>query len=156
MGKKKFKDTKLGNILSNKLPSILAVAGEFLPDKGALGIIKNMVTSDKSMSEQDRAEILALINEHEIALAKEDTERIKSFHSLENTQLQQEDMFTKRARPTRQYFWLLFILFCYPVMYLIQGKIMDLPEVILFGIFTDFGLYTWKRTEEKNKKFENI
>ena len=39
--KKKIKDTKLGAWLKSKAPKVLDVMGDALPDKGALGIVKN-------------------------------------------------------------------------------------------------------------------
>ena len=44
--KKKIKDTKLGAWLSTKAPNILGVVGDLLPDKGALGIVKNLIDKD--------------------------------------------------------------------------------------------------------------
>ena len=45
-GKKKIKDTKLGAWLASKAPNILGVVGDLLPDKGALGIVKNLIDKD--------------------------------------------------------------------------------------------------------------
>ena len=44
--KKKIKDTKLGAWLASKAPNILGVVGDLLPDKGALGIVKNLIDKD--------------------------------------------------------------------------------------------------------------
>ena len=38
---KKIKDSKLGKLLKNKAPKILEIAGDLLPDKGVLGVVKN-------------------------------------------------------------------------------------------------------------------
>lgn len=83
---------------------------------------------------------------------KEDTKRIQSTHELEAVQLEQEDLFTKRARPTRQYFWLLLLLLCYPIAYFFTDAVIDLPEFLLAGVFGDMGFYAYKRTEEKKMK----
>ena len=47
--KKKIKDTKLGAWLANKAPNILGVVGDLLPDKGALGIVKNLIDKDPTV-----------------------------------------------------------------------------------------------------------
>jgi len=47
--KKKIKDTKLGAWLANKAPDILGVVGDLLPDKGALGIVKNLIDKDPTI-----------------------------------------------------------------------------------------------------------
>lgn len=53
--KKKFKDTKVGKFLSNKAPKILDTVGDVLPDKGVLGIVKNLISSSDELSDEDKA-----------------------------------------------------------------------------------------------------
>jgi len=43
---KKIKDTGLGKWLKSKAPNILDTVGELLPDKGGLGIVKNLLDSE--------------------------------------------------------------------------------------------------------------
>ena len=43
---KKIKETGLGKWLANKAPKVLDVVGDFLPDQGALGIVKNLIDKD--------------------------------------------------------------------------------------------------------------
>ena len=43
---KKIKDTGLGKWLKNKAPNVLDVVGDFLPDSGALGVVKNLIDKD--------------------------------------------------------------------------------------------------------------
>ena len=40
---KKIKNTGLGKWLKNKAPNVLDVVGDFLPDSGALGVVKNLI-----------------------------------------------------------------------------------------------------------------
>lgn len=49
MGKKKLKDTKIGKFLKEKVPHVLDIVGDVLPDKGALGIIKNIIDKEDSI-----------------------------------------------------------------------------------------------------------
>ena len=49
----KFKETKVGVFLKEKAPSILDTVGEFLPDQGGLGIVKNLITSDNTIEPND-------------------------------------------------------------------------------------------------------
>lgn len=49
--KKKFKDTKVGKFLLKKLPGIV---GSILPDKGVLGILKNVIDSDDSITREEK------------------------------------------------------------------------------------------------------
>ena len=60
MGKKKlFKETKIGEFLKDKAPKLLKTLGNFLPDQGGLGIVKNIIASDNSIKpkEQDIVEM---------------------------------------------------------------------------------------------------
>ena len=52
--KKKFKDTKLGQFLEKTAPSILDIAGDLLPDAGVLGVVKNLIEKDESISPADK------------------------------------------------------------------------------------------------------
>ena len=44
--KKKFKDTKVGQFLTNKVPGVLGVVGDVLPDAGVLGIVKGLIEKE--------------------------------------------------------------------------------------------------------------
>lgn len=52
--RKKFKDTKVGKFLSNKAPKILDAVGDVLPDKGVLGVVKNLISSSDELSDEDK------------------------------------------------------------------------------------------------------
>jgi hypothetical protein len=54
---KKLKDTKIGKILKNKAPKILEVAGNLLPDKGILGIVKNLIDSEPDLSSEEKTQL---------------------------------------------------------------------------------------------------
>jgi hypothetical protein len=53
--KKKFKDTKVGKFLNEKAPKMLDTIGDVLPDKGVLGIVKNLISSSDELSPEDKA-----------------------------------------------------------------------------------------------------
>ena len=63
MPKKKFKETKVGVFLKEKAPSILDTVGEFLPDQGGLGIVKNLITSDNTIEPKDKETALKLLDQ---------------------------------------------------------------------------------------------
>ena len=52
--KKKFKDTKLGGLLSKIAPKILNVAGDFLPDAGVFSMVSKMIDADPDISPEDK------------------------------------------------------------------------------------------------------
>jgi hypothetical protein len=66
--KKPFKETKVGNFLSTALPGIADV----LPDKGILGIAKNII-DQSTVSESEKAEMLAEIKNIEFEMFQEQT-----------------------------------------------------------------------------------
>ena len=61
--KKKFNETKVGVFLKDKAPAILDTVGEFLPNQGAYGIVKNIITSDKSIKPKDKEMALKLLDQ---------------------------------------------------------------------------------------------
>ena len=60
---KKFKDTKVGQFLKEKAPKILDKVGDFLPDSGVLGIVKNLVDISPDLSAEDKKYIYQHIEE---------------------------------------------------------------------------------------------
>jgi len=143
-----MKDSKLHTWLKDKLPGIGNAVGTLLPDSGVLGIIKNAIVSS-DLPAADKLEGIKLANDFELAMTAEMTKRIVSVQDTERVQLAQEDLLTKRARPIRQYAWLLFIFVCYPLAYFVKGEYIDVPDVVIMGVFADFGFYTFNRTREK-------
>lgn len=61
--KKKFKDTAVGKFITDKLPDF---AANILPEKGVLGIVKNLLDVDKDLTpeqkEQMHKELIELYN----------------------------------------------------------------------------------------------
>jgi hypothetical protein len=72
--KKKIKDTKLGSWLAEKAPGILNVVGDLLPDKGALGVVKNLLNNEPDI---DPAEAQRVIDA-EVKFQENVTERWKA------------------------------------------------------------------------------
>jgi len=64
--KKKFKDTKLGSLLSKVAPKILNVAGDFLPDAGVLSMVSKMIDADPDISPEDKK----MLQQHQKELYK--------------------------------------------------------------------------------------
>tara|TARA_R110002050_G_scaffold298336_1_gene461509 strand:+ start:688 stop:1152 length:465 start_codon:yes stop_codon:yes gene_type:complete len=44
--KRKFKETKVGKFLIDKVPSILGIVGDVLPDAGVLGVVKGLIEKE--------------------------------------------------------------------------------------------------------------
>ena len=50
---RKIKDTNLGKWMVDKAPAVLDVVGELLPDRGALGIVKNLLHKEPEVKDED-------------------------------------------------------------------------------------------------------
>jgi len=69
--KKPFKDTKVGKLLTQKLPHVLDIVGQVLPDQGVLGVVKNIVHNSNELEPTDKTEIMREINRFEEEMYKE-------------------------------------------------------------------------------------
>ena len=54
--KKPFKETGLGKFLLGAGSTIIDVVGDALPDKGLLGVVKNLINKDPNLSDDQKAE----------------------------------------------------------------------------------------------------
>lgn len=63
MSKKPFKDTAVGKFLLEKVPGLVVGV---LPDKGVLGIVKNLIDSDSSLTQYDKDMLLKELYQLEV------------------------------------------------------------------------------------------
>ena len=89
--KKSFNETKIGVFLKSKAPKLLKSLGEFLPDKGGLGIVKNIIASDNSIKAKDKEMAMKLL-EQDIAEMKEVSSRWKN-------DMKSDSWLSKNTRP---------------------------------------------------------
>ena len=86
MSKKKFNETKVGKFLLSKGSDIVNLVGTALPDNGVLGLVKNILDKDDTMSEKDREIALELLKQDEIEM-QEVTKRLESDNEHNITRL---------------------------------------------------------------------
>ena len=91
MAKKKFKDTKVGAFLTQKAPQLVSKLGEFLPDKGGLGIVKNLITSDNTIEPQDK--------EMAMKLLEQDIAEMENISSRWSSDMKSDSWLSKNTRP---------------------------------------------------------
>ena len=91
MEKKSFKETKIGLFLADKAPKVFAAIGDVLPDKGTLGIVKNIISSDNKIKAVDKEQAMKLI-EQDIAEMKEVSSRWRS-------DMKSDSWLSKNTRP---------------------------------------------------------
>jgi len=71
--KKKFKDTKVGQFLLKKLPGFVSGV---LPEKGILGVVKNLIDNDEDITPEERAEMhKELVELYSLEVADRDSAR---------------------------------------------------------------------------------
>jgi len=142
--RKPFKDSGLGIFLKDKLPAALDIVGDLLPDKGVLGIVKNLVSKDDTLSPEDKAHALDLI-EADLKEMEEISERWKA-------DMASDSWLSKNIRPmVCGYTWILLtVVFC------LKWAGYDLPDTYV-TLFTTLALavnaaYFGARTIEKYHK----
>ena len=89
--KKKFKDTKIAAFLKNKAPGILNMVGDILPTNGALGVVKNLISKDESISVEDKETALRLIDQ--------DTAEMKEVSKRWAADMKSDSWLSKNTRP---------------------------------------------------------
>ena len=144
MGKKKIKDTKLGNWLKDKAPNILDVVGDLLPDSGGLGVVKNLISKDDSI---DPVEAQAKIDA-EVRFQENVTERWKA-------DMGSDVKLAKLIRPVTliclmgMFMVTMFIDSMDNVPFNVKNSYVSLLELLML---TAFGAYFAGRTIEKKSK----
>ena len=78
MTKTKLKDTKVGSWLKQTSPRILDLVGHLLPDKGVLGVVKNMIDKDPEITHDQKMDLERLMASERIAQEGEMTKRWQS------------------------------------------------------------------------------
>ncbi len=76
MPKKKFKETKVGQFLLGK-SGVLDSLADVLPDKGLLGVVKNLIDKDEALPPPDKEMALKLLQQ-DIVEAQEVSKRWES------------------------------------------------------------------------------
>ena len=70
---KKFKDSKIGQFILKKIPNFV---GGMLPEKGVLGVVKNLIDNEPELTSQDKTQLHnELIQLYELEVADRDSAR---------------------------------------------------------------------------------
>lgn len=74
--RKKFRDTKAGQWFAENAPKVVDIAGDLLPDRGALGIVKRLIDNDDNLTAEEKAQAHAqLVELYELEVADRDSAR---------------------------------------------------------------------------------
>lgn len=145
--KKKFKETKVGIFLKEKAPAILDTVGEFLPDQGGLGIVKNLISSDSSIKAEDKEMALKLL--------EQDIAEMNNISSRWASDMKSDSWLSKNTRPmTLIYLTLamtIFIVLDSTVLLEIKTGWVSLLEALLITVYV---AYFGSRGAEKITKIK--
>jgi len=140
----KIKDTGLGKWLKSKAPNVLDVVGDLLPDKGGLGIVKNLIDKDPDVNTDEGVAAV----DAEIQFQNNVTERWKA-------DMGSDVKLAKMIRPVT----LIALMSMFMVTMVadsmdnwafnVKDSYVDLLQVLML---TAFGAYFAGRTIEKAKK----
>jgi len=92
MTKTKLKDTKVGSWLREKAPDILDKVGDFIPNSGVLGVVKNLIDSEPDITHEQKMEIKKLLQSERISKDEQLTKRWESDN-------QSDSWLAKHTRP---------------------------------------------------------
>jgi len=145
--KKKFKETKVGKFLKEKAPGILNTVGEFLPDQGGLGIVKNLITSDSSIGPEDKEMALKLLDQ--------DIAEMNNISSRWASDMKSDSWLSKNTRPMTLIFLTLamtiFIVLDSTILLEIKDGWVSLLEALLITVYV---AYFGSRGAEKITKIK--
>ena len=141
---KKIRDTKLGSWLRDKAPGILDTVGDLLPDRGGLGVVKNLLDKDPDIDPEEAKARL----EAEVQFQNNVSERWKA-------DMASDIKLAKYIRPVT--------LICLMIMFMatmvadsldnlpfnVKNSYVSLLEILML---TSFGAYFAGRTIEKTRK----
>ena len=146
--KKKFKDTKVGKFLKGKAPDILNGIGEILPDNGAFGIVKNLISSDSNIEPQDKEIALKLLDR--------DIAEMNNISARWESDMKSDSWLSKNTRPMTLIFLTLamtiFIVLDSTVLLEIKTGWVSLLEALLITVYV---AYFGSRGAEKITKIKN-
>lgn len=144
--KKKFKDTKVGGWLAKNAPNVLDVVGDVLPDKGVLGVVKNLIDSDPDLTIEQKMEYEKLQNDFIAQQEAQVSDRWKY-------DMSSDSWMAKNVRPLTliallSFLFIMIFLDAMEIRFVIRESWISLYETILV---TAIGGYFVVRSVEKKK-----
>lgn len=148
MPKKKFKETKVGQFLLGK-SGVLDSLADVLPDKGLLGVVKNLIDRDETLPPPDKEMALKLL-EQDIIEAQEISKRWSS-------DMKSDSWLSKNTRPMTLIFLTISMVFLilldsFEIDFNVNSGWVDLLKSLLVTVYV---AYFGSRGVEKFKSISN-
>mgnify|MGYP003624294362 FL=1 len=134
--KKKFKNTKVGQFLSNNGSGIINTLGDVLPSNGILGIVKGLIDKDDTLPPEDKEKALKLL-EIDIIEMQEVSKRW-------NSDMLSDSWLSKNVRPLT----LIFFSISYVVGWYLDYSLENITGLLSLIV----GAYFGGRSYEKTRK----
>ena len=145
--KKKFSQTKVGQFLTNKVPSILGVVGDVLPDAGVLGMVKGLIEKEPDivLPPEDKEKALKLL--------EQDMVEMQEISKRWDSDMKSDSWLSKNTRPlTLIFLTLSMVLFItldsFEIDFSVDGGWVDLLKSLLITVYV---AYFGSRGAEKFK-----
>ena len=135
MLKKKFKDTKVGKFLSNVAPNIVGGVGDVLPNSGVLGIVKNLISKDETITVEDKEKALKLL--------EQDMVEMQEVSKRWSSDMKSDSWLSKNTRPMTLIFLtislvILILLDSFKIPFEISTGWVDLLKSLLITVYVAY------------------
>lgn len=147
--KKKLKDTAVGKFLAGAGSNIIGSLGDVLPDKGVMGLVKNLIKKDPELPAEDKEKALALLNQ--------DTIEMQEVSKRWSSDMKSDSWMSKNTRPMALIFLtvsmiLLIFIDSTGIDFEVDGGWVDLLKSLLITVYV---AYFGSRGAEKFKTIQN-
>ena len=147
--KKKLKDTAVGKFLAGAGSNIIGSLGDILPDKGIMGIVKNLIKKDPELPAEDKEKALALLNQ--------DTVEMQEVSKRWSSDMKSDSWLSKNTRPLTLVFLtismvLLIFIDSTGIDFEVDSGWVDLLKSLLITVYV---AYFGSRGAEKFKTIQN-
>ena len=150
-GKKKFKDTRVGKFLVEKVPSLLGIAGDLLPDAGVLGMVKSLI------QKEDPAVLPPEDKEKALKLLEQDMVEMQEVSQRWSSDMKSDSWLSKNTRPMALIFLTVSMVFImlldsFEIDFVVEAGWVDLLKSLLITVYV---AYFGSRGAEKFKAISN-
>ncbi len=147
--KKKLKDTAVGKFLAGAGSNIIGSLGDVLPDKGVMGLVKNLIKKDPELPAEDKEKALALLNQ--------DTIEMQEVSKRWSSDMKSDSWMSKNTRPMALIFLtvsmiLLIFIDSTGIDFEVDSGWVDLLKSLLITVYV---AYFGSRGAEKFKTIQN-
>ncbi len=147
--RKKLKDTAVGKVLAGAGSNIIGSLGDVLPDKGVMGLVKNLIKKDPELPAEDKEKALALLHQ--------DTVEMQEVSKRWQADMQSDSWLSKNTRPLT----LIFLTVAMVLLIFIDSTGMDFNvdngwvDLLKSLLITVYVAYFGSRGAEKFKTIQN-